>query len=177
MKATISQILSSISNIQCALSEPIPQKFRAVPGFSKIFETFAKVCPVAILIGTHKDEVVCDYDDTVKKLNESLKSITKAFKIVAVPSDSQTFFPVDNMNGIDADDIAPIRHFIEKNLLKNHFKDTALLIRPNWLLFGVTLRNEYRMIAKMSDCIEIGKVLQMDMRMRSSFVYGIFIIV
>ena len=47
------------------------------------------------------------------------------------------------------------------NVFRTHFKKASLPIRPKWLIFGTVLRREYK-IVKMEDCIEIGKMLEMD---------------
>ena len=163
VESTISRILSSIANVRCMSSEQAPSMLQNVPGFSERFKKFKKVPPIVALVGTHKDMVNSeDYDDKFKDINDSLKGMMQAFnskriKFIKIPGGA--FFPVDNMNGTDSADIAPLRCSLSK-LFISQFKDASLPIQPNWLLLGITLRKEY-CIAKMSDCLEIGKLLNM----------------
>ena len=156
--ATISQILSSIANIQCMVSElDLPEKSELRKQLGKMYE----IRPVAALIGTHKDKVVERCGEKVTEINKALNRIIDMFgesDVDFVSKGGNSFFPVDNMNGADSVDIAPIRDSISKLFIRQ-FKDASLPIKPNWLLLNVILRNEYR-IAKITDCLALGNFLQ-----------------
>ena len=158
--ATISQILSSIANIQYVVNKPaIDLPLTSV--LCKKLDKMNEIFPVAALIGTHKDKVVERCGEKVTKINQALNGIVQMFgesNVDFVSRGGNSFFPVDNMYGTDSIDIAPIRDSISKLFIRQ-FKNASLPIMPNWLLLNVILRNEYR-IAKISDCLALGHFLQ-----------------
>ena len=157
VEATVSQILSAIASVH-SLSQDLPSYQKAVM-FSEKFEKFQQVSPVATLIGTHKDNLK-NPEEEMKAINKCLKKVTQKFeKILALPTNS-CLFSVDNYAGTELSDIGPIREFMN-NIFRTHFKDASLPIRPKWLIFGTVLRREYK-IVNMEDCLEIGKILEMD---------------
>ena len=157
VEATISQILSAIASVHNISRDQT--SFRKAAVFSEKFEKFQQVSPVATLIGTHKDQLT-NPEEKIKETDECLKKVTQKFKdILASPTDC-SLFSVDNYAGTEQSDIAPIREFMN-NVFRTHFKDASLPIRPKWLIFGTVLRREYK-IVKMDDCIEIGRLLEMD---------------
>ena len=157
VEATISQILSAIASVH-SLSQDL-SSYKKAAEFSKKFDKFQQVSPVATLIGTHKDKLT-NPEEEMKAIDECLKKVTQKFeKILAFPTNA-SLFSVDNYAGTEQSDIGPIREFMN-NIFRTHFKDASLPIRPKWLIFGTVLRREYK-IVKMEDCLEIGKILKMD---------------
>ena len=154
--ATISQIISSIASIQCA-SAPFESRT-----LRERFEKLLQICPAAAFIGTFKDEVVQDYEEKIKTISQALDSLIRVFQKtnITIIGCKDNFFPLDNKNGTDSEDMVPLRSSLTR-LFRTHFKHASLPIHPSWLLFGIVLRNEYS-IAKMSDCIKIGEALHME---------------
>ena len=157
--STISQILSAIASVHSVSRKA--STYPSTAAFSQKFEQFQKISPVASLIGTHKDKLD-DPESRIKQIDESLEKTVKKFNdILVTPSQSNTsFFSVDNYNGTEQSDIGPIREFMN-NIFSTHFKGASLPIRPKWLIFGTIIRREYK-IVKMDDCMELGKMLEMD---------------
>ena len=160
VEATIWQILSAIASVH-RLSNETPVHTHDAK-FSEKFERFLKVCPVAALIGTHMDKLNHP-EEKIKQTNEALKKIIQYFnKILVCPTHSSnaSFFSVDNYTGTEQTDIGPLREFIN-TIFSTHFKEASIPICPKWLIFGVVLRREYK-IVPMDDCLEIGRMLEMD---------------
>ena len=114
------------------------------------------------MIGTHVDKLE-NPKEKIKQVNDALKATTQKFAeiLVSPPSDSESsFFAVDNFAGTEQSDIAPIRDFMS-DVFACHFKDASLPIKPKWLLLGTLLRMEYSIVS-MEDCLEIGRLLEMD---------------
>ena len=160
VQALISQILSAIASVHCT-SQKLDLPPDCAAHFSDKFEKFQRVGPVAALVGTHKDKLD-DPQSKIKQIDEILRKTVQSFhKIILSPSSSNPcFFPVDNYSGSEESDIGPLRKFMN-NIFNTHFKDASLPIRPKWLIFGVLLRREYK-IVNIDDCLEIGKLLDMD---------------
>ncbi|XP_064391858.1 uncharacterized protein LOC135339631 isoform X4 [Halichondria panicea] len=163
VKDTVSQILSSISSIHSNPQVTSSFKTDKVDGFSEKLKLFLKVSPLAALIGTHKDKLN-DPEKEIKKTSEHLNDIVKKFEeIIICPEatgSSNSLFTVDNYNGTEHSDIAPLRKLLSE-IFHKRFKNASLPIRPKWLLFGLILRREYK-IASIEDCLELGKKLEMD---------------
>ncbi|XP_064407588.1 uncharacterized protein LOC135352329 isoform X2 [Halichondria panicea] len=160
VEATVSQILSAIASIHHVSREDATNK--TTSKLSEKFEKFQQVRPVAALIGTHVDKLE-NPKEKIKQVNDALKATTQKFTeiLVSPPSDSESsFFAVDNFAGTEQSDIAPIRDFMS-NVFACHFKDASLPIKPKWLLLGTLLRIEYSIVS-MEDCLEIGRLLEMD---------------
>ena len=160
VEATIAQILSAIASVHHISQELVEHPTSTV--LSEKFKQFWEVSPVATLIGTHKDKL--DHPEKeIKQIDEALRKVTKQFKkiLVSPPSSSSaSFFSVDNYAGTEQSDIGPIREFMN-TVFSTHFKRASLPICPKWLIFGVVLRREFK-IVQMYDCVEIGRLLEMD---------------
>ena len=159
VEETLSQVLSAIASIHCTSdSTSIP-----VEGASEFIEKvkkFQSVCPAATVIGTHKDKLKGDVEGQIKAKHKALKKITDKFdKIVVNPDKESAFFAVDNYEGTEQSDLAPIRTHLH-GLLSTHFREASLPVRPAWFLFGIILRKEF-CIATMEDCLVIGEHLGM----------------
>ena len=160
VEATVSQILSAVASIHHVSREDA--KYKTTSKLSEEFEKFQQVRPVAALIGTHVDKLE-NPKEKIKQVNDALKATTQKFAEILVlpPSDSKSsFFAVDNFTGTEQSDIAPIRDFMS-DVFTCHFKDASLPIKPKWLLLGTLLRMEYSIVS-MEDCLEIGRLLEMD---------------
>ena len=160
VEATVSQILSAVASIHHVSREDA--KYKTTSKLSEKFEKFQQVRPVAALIGTHVDKLE-NPKEKIKQVNDALKATTQKFAeiLVSPPSDSESsFFAVDNFAGTEQSDIAPIRDFMS-DVFACHFKDASLPIKPKWLLLGTLLRMEYSIVS-MEDCLEIGRLLEMD---------------
>ena len=160
VEATVSQILSAVASIHHVSREDA--KYKTTSKLSETFEKFQQVCPVAALIGTHVDKLE-NPKEKIKQVNDALKATTQKFAeiLVSPPPDSESsFFAVDNFAGTEQSDIAPIRDFLS-DVFASHFKDASLPIKPKWLLLGTLLRMEYSIVS-MEDCLEIGRLLEMD---------------
>ena len=160
VEATVSQILSAVASIHHVSREDTTNK--TTSKLSEKFEKFQQVRPVAALIGTHVDKLE-NPKEKIKQVNDALKATTQKFAeiLVSPPSDSESsFFAVDNFAGTEQSDIAPIRDFMS-DVFACHFKDASLPIKPKWLLLGTLLRMEYSIVS-MEDCLEIGRLLEMD---------------
>ena len=161
VEATLSQILSSITSVHCISGETNQLNFTKAEEFREKFERFQAVKPVAILIGTHKDQLKHNTEQELENTNKSLNSITSRYsKVICCPDVSKCFFAVDNVAGTDDVDVGPIRNFIS-TIFQSHFKDASLPIRPNWLWFSLVLRREFRIVS-MIDCLKIAKLFKMD---------------
>ncbi len=186
VKATVSQILSSIASVRhmSEISKPLIKN----ADLKEKFETFLHVAPVAALIGTHKDKLGEDSTDGLEKekltrdrivgINQALKPITQTFdKILVFPkhqnesddtagkdvnssSDRMSFFALDNNRGTESSEISPLRDLMNE-IFSARFSKASLPISKNWLVLGIILRKEFK-IATIDDCIEIGKMLEMD---------------
>ena len=160
VEATVSQILSAVASIHHVSREDA--KYKTTSKLSEKFEKFQQVHPVAALIGTHVDKLE-NPKEKIKQVNDALKATTQKFAgiLVSPPPDSESsFFAVDNFAGTEQSDIAPIRDFLS-DVFASHFKDASLPIKPKWLLLGTLLRMEYSIVS-MEDCLEIGRLLEMD---------------
>ena len=172
VESTISQILSSIASAHSISRDSVSIDLQKVAQFGEKFRSFQEIQPVAALIGTHLDKLE-NREEKIRETNESLKQVTGKFKkiLVAPPTSVETssstslemsspFFSVDNYDGKEAVDIAPIRNFMNK-VFATHFQGASLPIRKKWLIFNIILRREYR-IVKLSDCFEIANMLGID---------------
>ena len=172
VESTISQILSSIASAHSISRESASIDLQKVAQFGEKFQRFQEIQPVAALIGTHLDKLE-DRGKKIKETSESLKQVTGKFKkIVVTPpppakassstslDTSSPFFAVDNYDGKEAVDIAPIRNFMNK-VFSTHFQAASLPIRKKWLILNIILRREYR-IVKLKDCFEIADMLDID---------------
>ena len=175
VKSTICQILSSIASIHSIShdSESIP--ILKATAFGEKFNEFLKIHPVAALIGTHRDKLGKVDDDIEHKLrhvDDNLIKLKQAFKkfVTSRSTLDTSFFSVDNYNGTErsgsnsgianSDDITIIREYMNKIFL-THFKEASLPLRPKWLILSSMLRTQFK-IVKMEDCLELGKMLEMD---------------
>ena len=158
VEATIYQILSAITSIHSFSHNPSLPKAATV---SEKFKNFQSLHPVAGLIGTHKDKLK-DPENDIKQTNEVMKNVTQKYSdiIVSSLSTSSSLFLVDNYEGTEQSDIGLIRNFMT-SVFNSHFKKACLPIHRKWLIFGTMLRIEYK-IVKMEDCLEIGRMLEMD---------------
>ena len=160
VEATIWQILSAIVSVHSVSHEAAAFAHSAT--VSEKFKHFLKVSPVAALIGTHKDKL--DHpEEKIKQTDEALKKITQNFKKILVSpfnSPNASFFSVDNYAGTEETDIGPIREFVSA-IFSTHFKEASVPICPKWLLLGALLRREYKIVV-IDDCLEIGRMLEMD---------------
>ena len=191
VEGILSQLLSAIASVHCT-SEPTPSGIERATQFKEKFEKFQSVTPVTTVIGTHKDQLerdvaeqirlrnealeeVTDKDqlerevaEQIRLKNEALKKVTSIFsEIVANPDEKNTFFAVDNYQGTEQSDIAPIRAHLHR-LFSTHFRDASLPVRPAYLLFSIILRKEF-CITTMEDCLEIGKRLGMHLKEEVEF--------
>ena len=120
--------------------------------------------PVATLVGTHLDKLeegTLSVEEQLKQKHKALKHITDNFSQVIVnPEGDKTFLALNNQNGTENLDIRPLQDHIMK--LINDRLDASLPIRPAWLILSIILRTEYKTIASLDDCLEIGRILKMD---------------
>ena len=160
VESTICQILSAIASVH-SVSHDVSASPSAA-AFSRKFEQFQHIPPIAALVGTHKDQLGDDPEVRIKQADKVLKNTVQKFpKVLVTPPHSNTsFFSVDNYNGSEESDIGPIRKFMN-DVFSTHFKDASLPIRPKWLIFGTIIRREYK-IVMITACIELGKMLEMD---------------
>ena len=164
VESNTSKILCSITSahlISQHSSSLDPQK---AAFFGERFQNFHKIYPVAVLIGTHLDKLG-DQEMKVKETSESLKKVAQKFPTVVVtpPSfsaSSSPFFSVNNYDGEEAADIAPIRNFLN-GIFHTRFQNASLPVQKKWLILNIILRKEY-LIAELNDCYEIGEMLDMD---------------
>ena len=160
VESTISQILSSIASAHCISQESATLNLQTAAQFGDKFKSFQEIQPVAALIGTHLDKLE-DREKKIKEESESLKKVTEKFeKIVVTPPQNITsspFFSVNNWDGKEAADIAPIRTFMNEIFCKR-FQNAKLPIQKKWLILSIILRREYR-IVEVKECIEIGDML------------------
>ena len=75
-------------------------------------------------------------------------------------SSGTSFFSIDNYAGTEQTDIGPLREFMNA-IFSVHFKEASVSICPKWLIFGVVLRREYKIVT-MDNCLEIGRILEME---------------
>ena len=156
VEATISQILSAIASVHCVSRVSYPK----INAFSEKFEKFQNIKPAATLIGTHRDKLD-NPEDIIIQINKVLKEITQKFSETVISSPKYgPSFQVDNFSGTEESDIGPLRDFINK-IFCTHFKKASLPVCPKWLIFGTMLRREYKIVS-MDDCLELGKMLEMD---------------
>ena len=161
VEATISQILSSIISVHCISHETNQLNFTQAEEFREKFKCFQDVKPIAILIGTHKDQLKHNTEQKLENTDKSLKNITRRYsKVISCPNYSKCFFAVDNLAGTDEVDVGPIRNFLS-SIFQSHFKDASLPIRQNWLWFSLLLRREFRIVS-MIDCVKVAELLKID---------------
>ena len=159
VEETLSQVLSAIASVHCT-SDPTPFQVEGASEFIEKLKKFQSVCPAATVIGTHKDKLKGDVEGQIKAKHKALKIITDKFdKIVVNPDKERAFFAVDNYEGTEQSDLAPIRTHLH-GLLSTHFREASFPVRPVWFLFGIILRKEF-CIASMEDCLVIGEQLGM----------------
>ena len=186
VEGILSQLLSAIASVHCT-SEPTPSGIERATQFKEKFEKFQSVTPVTTVIGTHKDQLEQEVAEQIRLRNEALEEVTdkdqlerevaeqirlkhealkkvtgKFSEIVANPDEKSAFFAVDNYQGTEQSDIAPIHTHLHR-LFSTHFRDASLPVRPAYLLFSIILRKEF-CIATMEDCLEIGKRLGMHLK-------------
>ena len=163
VESTIAQILSSIASAHC-----ISRDLRSLdlPAFfGKKFQNFLRMQPIAALVGTHIDKLD-DKEKKIKEASERLQKVTQKYdKIFVTPesthaSVSPLFFPVNNYDGEEAEDIAPIRAFMNE-IFQSRFRKASLPVPKKWLVLNIILRREYR-IVEMNDCFEICEMLDID---------------
>ena len=165
VESTISQILASIASIHCFSKEPPVFNFDKTR-FSDKFKRFLTVKPRIALIGTHLDKLD-DPEIEIKKIDKCLETIISNFgefvvlpvqtsSAEASPMTATSFFPVNNYDGEDDVDIAPIRSFMN-DVFRTHFqKNASLPIQKNCLILGMILRMVSPII-KFEYCVEIGQ--------------------
>ena len=163
VESTIAQILSSIANTHSISHESTSLDTQKDAHFGEKLRSFQDIQPVAVLIGTHLDELK-DSAQKIEETSERLEAVTRKFdEIVVTPPQSVTsssFFPVNNYDGKEADDIAPIRNCMNE-IFRTRFQKASLPIRRKWLILNIILRREYH-IVELTDCIEIGDMLGID---------------
>ena len=168
VESTISQILSSIASAHCISRDSTSLDPQKAAFFGEKFQGFQKIQPVAALIGTHLDKLE-NQEKKIKETGESLKKVTKKFsKIVITPpqntsaeaTSNSPFFSVNNYDGEEAVDIAPIRNFMSE-IFHGRFREASLPVQKKWLILNIILRREYR-IAEIKHCFEIGEMLDID---------------
>ena len=172
VESTISQILSSIASAHCVSQDST--SLDLLKAFGEKFQSFQKIQPVAALIGTHLDKLE-GQEGKINEMSESLKKVTQQFdKIVVTPPPvtsaeatsstssgvSSPFFSVNNYDGEEADDIAPIRTFLNK-IFRTRFRNASLPVQKKWLILNIILRREYH-IAAIERCFEIGEMLDIN---------------
>ena len=178
VESAISQILSSIASAHCTSQEPDSLYLQKSPSFGERLRSFQRTQPVAVLIGTHLDKLNdLEGERKIIEMNNGLSKATKKFvdnKILHTPpgtvSESvsgatanpskRLFFPVNNYDSLEKDDIAPIRNTMNK-IICDHFQESFLPIKRKWLILNILLRKNYS-IVKIADCVEIGEELDMD---------------
>ena len=170
VRTTICQILSAIASVHSVSREST--SFQKSAAFGEKFDRFHQIHPVATLIGTHKDKLSKEGNvgRKLEQIDDGLKKVKQKFgKIVTSRSTSNTsFFSLDNYNGTeqsadtntDSDDITSIREYMNSCFL-THFKEASLPLRPKWLIFSTMLRIHFK-IVRMRDCLELGRMLEMD---------------
>ena len=163
VESTISQILSSIASAHHISNDLTSFNLQKSTQFGEKFQNFQEIQPVAALIGTHLDKLE-DRQSTIKETSKSLKKVTEKFKkIVVTPPQNVTpspFFSVNNYDGKETVDIAPIRNFMNK-IFCSRFQNASLPIQKKWLILNIIFRREYR-IVELADCFEIGEMLDID---------------
>ena len=163
VESTISQILSSIASAHSISREFTSVDVQKVAPFEKKFRNFRDIQPVAALIGTHLD-MLKDPDKNIQETTKRLDMVTGKFdKIVVTPPRAVTcspFFMVNNYDGKVAEDITPIRNFMNE-IFRTRFQKAILPIQSKWLLLNIILRREYH-IAVLKECFEIGEMLDID---------------
>ena len=174
VESTISQILSSIASAHCISQDSTSLDLQKAAFFGEKFRKFHEVQPVAALIGTHLDKLE-GQEGKINEVSEKLEEVTQKFdKIVVAPPQvtsaeatsstssgvSSPFFSVNNYDGEEAVDIAPIRTFMNK-IFQTRFGDASLPVQKKWLILNIILRREYH-IAAIERCYEIGEMLDMD---------------
>ena len=102
---------------------------------------------------TFNKDVENRLEQKLTEKNEAMTKITSKFEDLLSHPKDKTFIAVDNYEGTDSD-MEPLREHLH-GLFSSYFKDAKLRIRPQQLLFGVTLRKEFDIVS-MEDCIRIG---------------------
>ena len=169
VESTISQILSSIASAHCLSRDSTPQK---AGFFGENFQKFHEIQPVAALIGTHLDKLE-GQEEKIKEASERLNKVTQKFnKVVVTPPQSTSatsstssgvsspFFSVNNYDGVEAVDVAPIRTFMNE-IFQTRFRNASLPVQKKWLILNIILRREY-LIAAIELCFLIGEMLDID---------------
>ena len=163
VESTISQILSSIASAHGTSRKSASVDIQKMAHFEEKFRSFQEIQPVATLIGTHLDELK-DPSQKIKETSERLEIVTGKFDeiVITLPQTvtSSPFFSVNNYDGEAAEDIAPIRNFMNE-IFHTRFQKAFLRVRKNWLILNIVLRIEY-CIVELKDCFEIGEVLGID---------------
>ena len=163
VESTVSQILSSIVSAHSISRESTSVDVQKVACFGEKFRSFQKAQPVAALIGTHLDQL--EYPaQKIKETGDRLEMVAGKFnQIVVTPPKTVTsspFFSVNNYDGEAAEDIAPIRNFMNE-IFRTRFQKASLPIQRKWLILNIILRREYH-IVELKDCFEIGDMLGID---------------
>ena len=166
IRETLSQILSAIS-YHVSLDSDDQE-------FSAELTNYTSFKPVAMLVGTFKDELekkikteTIQTNSSSKKMlkqklddkNSSIMSVTDNFGDLLIHPEGMHFFDVDNFNGTDTD-LDPLRSHIH-SVFQTRFNQSQLRIRPSQLLLGVVIRKEYDIVS-IKDCVLIGRELSMD---------------
>ena len=158
VESTVSQIFSAISSIDQLAPNTL------VESLSKL-EIFKNIQPVATLVGTHLDKLEDSITsnssvDQLKMKHKELKKITDNFQeIVVNPAGNKSFLAIDNFKGTEESDLSPLRAHI-MDLITGRL-DISIPIPPTWLLLSIILRKEFQ-VAPMTECMEIGKLLNME---------------
>ena len=163
VESTVSQLLSSIVSAHSISRESTSVDVQKVACFGEKFRSFQKAQPVAALIGTHLDQL--EYPaQKIKETGDRLEMVAGKFnQIVVTPPKTVTsspFFSVNNYDGEAAEDIAPIRNFMNE-IFRTRFQKASLPIQRKWLILNIILRREYH-IVELKDCFEIGDMLGID---------------
>ena len=163
----------ALSQILLAISHHSSCKFKWLN--AKEMPDLAKIKPVATLIGTFKDqlekhlEMMTTPDSTEEDLltkelerkNLALKETTSSpeFDKIIIGNSKQNmkFFAVDNYKGDE--DIVDVHRHLAK-VLKNHFSEAKVKVRPAQVLFSLVLRKMFNIVS-LKDCYTIGQELQM----------------
>ena len=169
VESIISQILSSIASAHCLSRESASKDLQKAVFFGERFKSFQEIQPIAALIGTHLDKVE-DQEKRIQETSESVKKITEKFsKIIVTPQQnvatanpgiSSPFFSVNNYDGEEGTDIAPIRQYMS-DIVQSRFQDASLPVQKKWLILNIILRREF-CIVEMANCFEIGKMLDIE---------------
>ena len=163
VESTISQILSSIASAHRISRESVPFNSQKSAQLRNKLQCFQQIQPVAALIGTHLDKLK-NREKKLKDTSESLRKVTNQFKEIFIPPlknvTSSLFYAVNNYDGEEVEDIAPIRNFMNKTF-ESRYKEATLPVQKKWLILNIILRREYH-IVELKDCFELGDILSID---------------